>query len=229
MMQPAIVSLPSLLSTSVVQRGLQKLVDKHYSHHLEEIKKTAQKVNFISFPRLNEIHRECVAQLKITEKTNLLITNHIKGINALALQIDKQPHILLSPKAAICLSDGELKFLLGHELGHIMQGNLVCHVANGLLQNVQKKADVLGVMLADMIEVPLKDWCRENEYRADIAGLKCCQDIEHVYALMAKVAKSEQQSMAPSLMEIYKDHPMIANRLKRVEKYKFLNIHHHEN
>jgi hypothetical protein len=46
---------------------------------------------------------------------------------------------------------------------------------------------------------------------------------------MAKVAKSEQQSMAPSLMEIYKDHPMIANRLKRLEKYKFLNIHHHEN
>ena len=167
--------------------------------------------------------------MKITEKTNLLITNHLKGINALALQIDKQPHILLSPKAVICLSDGELKFLLGHELGHIMQGNLVCHVANGLLQKVQKKADVLGVMLADMIEVPLKDWCRENEYRADIAGLKCCQDIEHVYALMAKVAKSEQQSMAPSLMEIYKDHPMIANRLKRLEQYRFLNIHHHEN
>ena len=218
-----------VLSMSLVKNGLQDLIDKHYSHHLKEIKKTAQKVNFLSFPRLNEIYRECVAQLKITEKTNLLITNHLQGINALALQIDKQPHILLSPKAAICLSNGELKFLLGHELGHIMQGNLVCHVANGLLQNVQKKADVLGVMLADMIEVPLKDWCRENEYRADIAGLKCCQDIEHVYALMAKVAKSEQQSMAPSLMEIYKDHPMIANRLKRLEQYRFVNIHHHEN
>lgn len=214
--------ITKVLSTPFVASGLQDLVDKHYGHHLEEIKKTAQKVNFISFPRLNEIHRECVAQLKIVEKTNLLITNHLKGINALALLDDKQPLILLSPKASICLSDGELKFLIGHELGHIMQDNLICHMANGLLQNIQRKADVIGVMLADMIEVPLKDWCRENEYKADIAGLMCCQDIEHVYSLMAKVAKSEQKSMAPSLMEIYKDHPMIETRLQHLKQYELL-------
>ena len=221
--------ITKILSMPLVKNGLQNLIDKYYGIQLKEIKATAQSVNSITFPRVNEIKQDCINQLQLSERPKVLITKALRGINALALHIDKQPHILLSPKAAICLSDGELKFLLGHELGHIMQGNLVCHVANGLLQNVQKKADVLGVMLADMIEVPLKDWCRENEYRADIAGLKCCQDIEHVYALMARVAKSEQQSMAPSLMEIYKDHPMIANRLKRLEQYRFLNIHHHEN
>lgn len=221
--------ITKILSMPLVKNGLQDLIDKYYGIQLKEIKATAQTVNCITFPRVNDIKRDCINQLQLHERPKILITKELRGINALALHIDKQPHILLSPKSAICLSDGELKFLLGHELGHIMQGNLVCHVANGLLQNVQKKADVLGVMLADMIEVPLKDWCRENEYRADIAGLKCCQDIEHVYSLMAKVAKSEQQSMAPSLMEIYKDHPMIANRLKRLEQYRFLNIHHHEN
>lgn len=221
--------ITKILSMPLVKNGLQDLIDKYYGIQLKEIKATAQTVNCITFPRVNDIKRDCINQLQLYERPKVLITKELQGINALALHIDKQPHILLSPKSAICLSDGELKFLLGHELGHIMQGNLVCHVANGLLQNVQKKADVLGVMLADMIEVPLKDWCRENEYRADIAGLQCCQDIEHVYALMAKVAKSEQQSMAPSLMEIYKDHPMIANRLKRLEQYRFLNIHHHEN
>ena len=217
--------ITKILSMPLVKNGLQDLIDKYYGIQLKEIKATAQTVNCITFPRVNDIKRDCINQLQLHERPKVLITKELRGINALALHIDKQPHILLSPKSAICLSDGELKFLLGHELGHIMQGNLVCHVANGLLQNMQKKADVLGVMLTDLIEIPLKNWCRDNEYKA----LKCCQIIEHVNSLMAKTAKAEKKIKTPSLMEIYKDHPIIANRLKRLEQYRFLNIHQHEN
>ena len=214
--------ITKILSMPLVTNGLQDLIDKYYSIQIKEIKATAQTVNCITFPRVNEIKQICINQLQIKERPKILITKELRDINALALHIDKQPYILLSPKACISLSDGELKFLLGHELGHIMQGNMVCHLANGLLQNLQDKRTVLGVWLADLIEIPLKDWCRDNEYKADITGLMCCQDIEHVYSLMAKVAKTEQNSIAPSLMEIYKDHPMLANRLKRLEQYKHL-------
>lgn len=135
---------------------------------------------------------------------------------------DIEPMVLISRKASICLSDGELKFLIGHELGHIMQGNLVCHIANGLLQNIKKKSDVLGVMLADMVEVPLKKWCRNNEFKADIAGLVCCGDMKYVYSLMTKILNTEKKSIVPSLMEIYKDHPFIESRIKHLEQYKLL-------
>ena len=74
-------------------------------------------------------------------------------------------------------------------------------------------------MIADLIEMPLKEWCRCNEYTADRAGLICCKEMEYVYSLMARVKRYERKSMAPQLMELYKDHPFIDKRLEKLKAY----------
>ena len=54
-----------------------------------------------------------------------------QGINALSIDNNGSPLILMSKKSTVFLSDRELQFLLGHELGHIASENLICHTVKG--------------------------------------------------------------------------------------------------
>lgn len=204
----AILSIPRVKST------LESIVNEYYGHQIEDIYKESVPVTSTTYPRLCNTIKECCISLNIEQQPKVILIQRIQGINALSIGNDAEPMILLSMKSAICLPEGELKFLIGHELGHILQKNMICHTVSGLLLNLKQKSEILGTMIADLIEMPLKEWCRCSEYTADRAGLICCKDMEYVYSLMAKVKRYERQSMAPQLMELYKDHPFIDKRVE---------------
>lgn len=94
--------------------------------------------------------------MNIDEVPEVYVTNQLKGINALSVGTDDAPIILISRKAMISLSDGELKFMIGHELGHIFQKNLMCHTIKGLLDKLNSKSEILGPIVSDLIDVSLK-------------------------------------------------------------------------
>lgn len=208
-----------ILSIPGVKNTLESIVDDYYGHQIENIKKVGVPVTSTAYPCLYNTIKECCKCLDVGQQPEVILTRRIQGINALSVGSDSNPMILLSMKSAICLPVGELKFLIGHELGHILQKNMICHTVSGLLLNLKQKSEILGTMIADLIEMPLKEWCRCSEYTADRAGLMCCKDMEYVYSLMAKVKRYERQSMAPQLMELYKDHPFIDKRLEKLKAY----------
>jgi Zn-dependent protease with chaperone function len=208
-----------ILSFPRVKSTIESIVNDYYGHQIENIKKVGVPVTSIAYPRLYNTIKECCRCLNVGQQPEVILTRRIQGINALSVGSDLNPMILLSMKSAICLPVGELKFLIGHELGHILQKNMICHTVSGLLLNLKQKSEILGTMIADLIEMPLKEWCRCSEYTADRAGLMCCKDMEYVYSLMAKVKRYERQSMAPQLMELYKDHPFIDKRLEKLKAY----------
>lgn len=209
--------LETILSIPRVKSTLESIVNDYYGHQIENIKKEGVPVTSTAYPRLYNTIKECCKCLDVYQQPEVILTRRIQGINALSVGSDSKPMILLSLKSAICLPEGELKFLIGHELGHILQKNMICHTVSGLLFNLKQKSEILGTMIADLIEIPLKEWCRSSEYTADRAGLICCKDMEYVYSLMAKVKRYEHQSMAPQLMELYKDHPFINKRMEVLE------------
>lgn len=211
--------LEAILSIPRVKSTLESIVKEFYGHQIESIKKEGALVASTTYPRLYNTIKECCECLNISLQPKVILTKRIQGINALSVGSDSNPIILLSMKSAICLPVGELKFLIGHELGHILQKNMICHTVSGLLLNLKQKSEILGTMIADLIEMPLKEWCRSSEYTADRAGLICCKEMEYVYSLMAKVKRYERQSMAPQLMELYKDHPFIDKRLEKLKAY----------
>lgn len=211
--------IETILSIPRVKSTLESIVNKFYGHQIESIKKEGVPVTSITYPRLCNIIKECCISLNIEQQPKVILTQRIQGINALSVGNDTEPMILLSMKSAISLLEGELKFLIGHELGHILQKNMICHTVSGLLHNLKQKSEILGTMIADLVEMPLKEWCRCNEYTADRAGLICCKDMEYVYSLMAKVKQYERKSMAPQLMELYKDHPFIDKRVEMLKSW----------
>ena len=209
--------IETILSIPKVKKALETIVNNYYGYQLEDIKKEGISLTRSNYPRLHNTLEECCKCLNVQVQPKVILTKRIQGFNALSVGNDSTPMILLSMKSAVCLPDGELKFLLGHELGHILQKNMICHTVSGLLLNLKQKSEILGTMIANLIEMPLKEWCRCNEYTADRAGLICCKDMNHVYSLMTKVKRYERKSMAPQLMELYKDHPFIDNRIAMLE------------
>ena len=210
----------TILSIPKIKETLGAIVDKYYGHQLEGIKKEGIALTCSNYPHLYNTLEECSQCLNVQVRPEVILTKRIQGLNALSVGNDSNPMILLSMRSAVSLPEGELKFLIGHELGHILQKNMICHTVSGLLLNLKQKSEILGTIIADLIEMPLKEWCRCNEYTADRAGLICCKDMQYVYSLMAKVKRYERQSMAPQLMELYKDHPFINKRLEVLERWR---------
>lgn len=211
--------IETILSLQPVKKELKKLLNNYYNSQNINVSNIGYKVNSTSFPKLHGILKDCSNILEIKEIPNVYVSDKLRGINALAMEIDDISTILISPKSLFSLSDNELKFMIGHELSHLSQGNSLCHTANGILSNVKKKYEFIGSMVADLIEIPLKEWCRASEYTADRAGYLCCEDVKSVMSLFNKIGKENSKTGYYSYTELYKDHPYIQNRIDKIKEF----------
>lgn len=212
-----------ILSNGLVRRTLQLFADKYCKEQILNIKSTGQLVCQDSYPHFYDTLQSCYQSLNIEEVPEVYVTNQLKGINALSVGTDNAPIILISRKAMISLPDGELKFMIGHELGHILQKNLMCHTIKGLLDNLNSKSEILGPIVSDLIDVPLNQWYRCAEYTADRAGYLCCRDCEQIYSLFNKIFEKESIVGHKSYMELFQQHPFIQSRLDNINEFAKTN------
>ena len=213
--------MDSILSNVLVRKTLQLFAEKYCKAQIENIRLNGQLVTADNYPRLYGILQGCYVSLNVGELPEVYITSQLKGINALSVGTDNAPIILISRKAVISLPDGELKFMVGHELGHIMQQNLMCHTINGLLDNLNSKSQILGPIVSDLVDVPLKQWYRCAEFTADRAGYICTSDMSHIESLFQRLCSTTMKESDPMAryFELSNIHPMYHCRLKELEKY----------
>ena len=213
--------MDSILSTGLVRKSLQLFADKYCKEQIQNIKSTGQLVSNNNYPHFYDILQSCYKSLNIEEVPEVYVTNQLKGINALSVGTDDAPIILISRKAMISLSDGELKFMIGHELGHILQKNLMCHTIKGLLDNLNSKSEILGPIVSDLIEVPLNQWYRCAEYTADRAGYICAKSITHIRSLFGRLCNTtiKETNQIARYFELSNIHPMYNNRINQLEQF----------
>jgi Zn-dependent protease with chaperone function len=103
-----------------------------------------------------------------------------------------KPFITLTSGLVDLLSDEELFFVIGHEVGHIKAG----HVLYGTMaRNIAAVVSLLGqatlglgALLGQGLVVALYEWYRCAELTADRAALLCIQDIEPARDVFMKLA-----------------------------------------
>ena len=211
-----------LLDNKIVRSCLKSIADKYYGNQITEIKHEGVQMTKDSYPLLYATYANCCHILEIKNPPIVYITNKLRGINALSVEINNERMILISRRVAISLTTKEQAFVLGHELGHHQQGNLIGHTVNGLVNSLSDKSEIFGPMVQDAIEVPLKRWCRRSEFNADRAGFLCCKDMEAIKQLFMKIGMIESVTVYHQYKETGEDHPMLVTRLQELNRYATL-------
>lgn len=210
----------TLLGTFLVRKALQKIAEKHYSDDIKELHRESILVTFKNFPQLYAIYKKCIDRLRLTEQWPLYVTNQLTGINALSIELRGEQMILISRQAVAQLSEEELLFVLGHELGHCQYGHITCHTVLGLLNDMNKASDILGPLLTDTIEVPLVKWFHCSEFTADRAGLICCQSLQTAHEIFDKLGMTLSRPEAYiHYKELSSPHPLLQTRWEMLQKY----------
>lgn len=128
--------------------------------------------------------------INLPKRPNLYI-EWAYNINGFTAGVD-YPIIVITSGAIDLLTEKELLFLIGHEVGHIKSRHTLYHqMANffPLITNILGEATLgLGKLLSTPIELALLRWSRMSEFTADRAGLLACQDLNTAACVMAKWA-----------------------------------------
>lgn len=207
------------IENKLIREILKKIVDRFYGEQIKDIQKNSTKLTQYNYPSFYRIYKYCCTTLSLQSIPDVYITNKIHGINALSVEVLNRRVILINKKTIIALTPDEQAFVVGHELGHHQQGNLVCHTVNGLLETISNKSEIIGPMVMESMEVPLKRWCRLSEFNADRAGYLCCQNLAVIKNLFYRLGMIDDVSAFHLYKEMAEDHPMLSTRWNELQKY----------
>ena len=113
-------------------------------------------------------------------------------VNAMTLGTDK-PFIVITTGMVDLMDAEELRFVVGHELGHALSGHAVYRTMLFHLINLAARIAWLPVVLpARGLIWALEEWYRKSELSCDRAGLLACQDVAAGRRSLMKMAGGPQ-------------------------------------
>ncbi|WP_107773780.1 M48 family metallopeptidase [Nocardioides sediminis] len=137
---------------------------------------SAVRVDERQFTRLHRLLAEVGVSLDAPDLPEMYVASD-PTLSAQTVGMDR-PVIVLSSGLVHHLDDDELRFVIGHELGHAVSGHAVYRTLllrllglTGLLSAIPGGA--VGIR---MVTVGLLEWSRKAELSADRAGVLACQD-----------------------------------------------------
>jgi Zn-dependent protease with chaperone function len=109
--------------------------------------------------------------------------------NAMALGLDK-PFIVLHSGLVELMDPEEIRFVIGHELGHVLSGHTVYNtMLRNLILLVQRLALVPFAWVGLKAVIwGLEEWHRKAEMSSDRAGLLATQDVDAARRALMKLA-----------------------------------------
>jgi Zn-dependent protease with chaperone function len=182
----ALVALRSLSGFDTVLKVLSGLL-RERQHRLLYLA-SAVRVDDRQFRRVNQIYSDALAVLDVDRRPELYVMQWPMP-TALTIGMDT-PFIVVSTGLLDLLDDEELRFCLGHEIGHAQSGHAVYRT---MLMHLMRLAGNFGWMplggwaLRAMIAA-LMEWSRKSELSGDRAGLLAGQDVDAALRVQMKMA-----------------------------------------
>ena len=214
--------IDSILENKLTRQTLRAIATKYYGQQIEEVIQNGSKLSERNYPRLFSNYQDCCKTLNVTNPPKVFVTSRLTGINALSVEIEKEPIVMVSYMSVIGLNDLEQKFLLGHELGHIQLGHMLAHTVQGFLNDLNKRVELLGPIVTDLIDVPLNRWYRTSEFTADRAGFLCCKDMDTIRTLFKRLEHDTPVSAFNQYKELSDAYPRMSTRLAQLSQYALI-------
>jgi Zn-dependent protease with chaperone function len=140
------------------------------------------------FPQLYQMMLDGAYILDLPRIPELYISQNPQ-VNAMALGMDK-PFIVIYSGAVELWDAEEMRFVIGHELGHVLSGHAVYRTMLLYLTNLAARLALVPFAWLGLKAViwGLEEWHRKSELSCDRAGLLAGQDIEAARRALMKMA-----------------------------------------
>ncbi|HET6731444.1 M48 family metallopeptidase [Mycobacterium sp.] len=140
------------------------------------------------FADLDALLDECVQVLDAPVKPELFVSQS-PMVNAYTIGMDA-PFIVVTSGMYELMTHEEMRFVLGHELGHALSGHAVYRT---MLMHLMRLASSFGFIpiggwALRAIVAALLEWQRKSELSGDRAGLLCGQDVDAAIRVELKLA-----------------------------------------
>jgi Zn-dependent protease with chaperone function len=128
------------------------------------------------FPEIHRLIQDGANNLDLSVLPEAFV-NYDPYPNATTVGIDK-PFLVLNSSLIDLLDEEELRFIIGHELGHILSGHAVYRSMLGTLLTLSRRVFFLpvGYLGLRALVTALEEWYRKSEISCDRAGLLAAQD-----------------------------------------------------
>ncbi|MEQ4209601.1 M48 family metallopeptidase [Actinopolymorpha sp. B17G11] len=170
----ALVAVRQLKGFDLVLRKLSGLINERALRLI--FLGSAVRAGDRQFPKMHRVFAEAAATLDVRELPELYVMTGPMP-NAMCIGIDK-PFIVVNSALVDLLDEEELRFVLGHELGHAQSGHALYQSVLVFLIRLSGAIAwmPLGALGLRAIIAALMEWSRKAELSGDRAGLLACQD-----------------------------------------------------
>lgn len=146
----------------------------------------AVRVSEGQYPRIHRLWGEVCRTLDSPAVYPVYVTQN-PVFNAAAYGME-QPFIILHSALVGRFDDDELRFVLGHELGHVLSGHVLYNTMMRLLVQLASMGFPIVGLAARAVLIALMEWSRKAELSCDRAGILAVQDPEPGLRVMLKFA-----------------------------------------
>lgn len=197
-------------------------------HHAEIISRATQ-VTHQTAPALAKVAAECGQKLNTGPYQLYVLPSN--QLNAYTFGFtDPRVVVLYSPLLKV-MDESELRFILGHELGHILFNHTWINTLLGGMGGIPLSLEIALVFI-----FAFRWWNRACEYSCDRAGLLACGSLEKATSALVKlvvrgvdsqveldqalqVLDAQDDSVWNVLGEALSTHPMVIRRIEKMRKF----------
>lgn len=199
------------------------------SHH-EELMRRAQRVNAETAPNLSRQVEVCWQRMQPGEAQVYLVRS--RELNAYTFGLSTPKVIVLYSSLLQILDEDELRFVIGHEMGHVRLGHTWLNSLVGGMAGIPS-----SIFVTTFLALIFRGWSRACEYSADRAGLLACGNPEKAISALVKLVApradltptemsralsrldAEDDDPGNVLGEFFATHPLTIRRVKELQSF----------
>lgn len=195
------------------------MIKRHVHQILSRLRRCSRRIDYSS--ELGSIIRECGIILGLPGLPEAYLLRSSAPTAFTFGSRDKQ-FLVISSGLLEILDSGEVKAVLGHELGHVKCHHIKYHtLAEMLVRGAEFSLELAGGllnMLSPILRLMLLSWHRESEISADRAALIVSGDPAKPISLLRKLARILPALDEPAL-EPVSTHPTHEERINRILEF----------
>jgi Zn-dependent protease with chaperone function len=200
------------------------------SAHHNQLVYAAQPVTSKEMPELARLVDDCVNRIRPDRVEAYLLPS--RELNAYTFGLDSPKVVVLYSSLLQVMDEDELRFIIGHELGHVALGHTWLNSLVGGIAGIPSSFSAAAIM-----SMAFLSWNRACEYSADRAGLLACEKPEKAISALVKLVAgpqahnsralavayqqidAEDDTIIGSLNEALASHPLMIRRINHLKEF----------